>query len=957
MKNFKNKFILFSSLILLAPLSSCSPSKFTITWADDDGNILYKEEVGKGQIPIYNGDTPTKKSTSKYEYVFNGWEETIAPVYGNATYHCKFTEKLRKYTITWKNYDDTTIRVDTMEFGTLPTYSGEKPCRKSTAQERYIFSNWRPGINKVTGDATYKADFMVSTNTHKVTWKNYDGTILSETYTKYGGKPSYDGALPTRPASDLDNYYFAEWSPKITDNTVVDRDMAFTAQYSSTRRTATIKWINDDGSLLETDENVPYGSLPSYDGAEPSKAQISGYSYEFSGWYPSISMVMGDATYKASFKKENTKYEVQWLNYDGTILAIDKVTHGDIPSYSGTAPYHPADERYTYSFSGWDKELNPIYANTTYRAKFLSSEKTFTIKWVDYNGTILETDSNVPYGETPSFDGEEPTRKKDSQYSYSFAGWDKEIVPATKNITYKAVYNKEERKYTIKWLNYDGEILKIDSIAYGKTPTYDGEEPVKEATAEHTYNFSGWDKTIVPVTKDAVYKANFKEATRSYIVKWVNSDGTVLDSEKVEYGKTPSYKGSSPIKADDSNYRYSFAGWDRATAAVTSDQTYKAVYKTDKLYTIRFYNYDDMLLYSTRCIYGEKPAYGAETPSKPSTTTISYEFNGWSPSITYVTGNASYTATFKETTRKYTVTWKNFDGSVLRTDTCAYNTRVTYSGTTPTRNDDEQYKYTFSGWSPSISKITSDTTYVAQYSKTLYRAFVSFDLQGGSTSSDASSRYSNLSDGKDLFYDLKKEGYAFMGWSYNDVKLFDEKGNKLVSSITLSEKMLLVALFGQSHTLSLTNQTPDCGEISGAGEYASGQSVTIQAAPKEGYQFDGWRLNGTVIATTEKYSFTMPDQDYALTASFSLKSYKLTLKTNTSAGSVSLTVDGYSKSLTGGSTYVQYTSKVVVTARSQNSSYTFLGWYDADDKVISTIPVYSFTMPYNEYQLTAKWSW
>ena len=64
----------------------------------------------------------------------------------------------------------------------------------------------------------------------------------------------------------------------------------------------------------------------------------------------------------------------------------------------------------------------------------------------------------------------------------------------------------------------------------------------------------------------------------------------------------------------------------------------------------------------------------------------------------------------------YTVTWKNHDGSVLETDTgVAYDTTPTYNGATPTKPDDENFTYTFSGWSPAVCTVTGDAEYIAQF--------------------------------------------------------------------------------------------------------------------------------------------------------------------------------------------------------------------------------------------------
>ena len=64
----------------------------------------------------------------------------------------------------------------------------------------------------------------------------------------------------------------------------------------------------------------------------------------------------------------------------------------------------------------------------------------------------------------------------------------------------------------------------------------------------------------------------------------------------------------------------------------------------------------------------------------------------------------------------YTVTWKNYDGSVLETDTdVVHGTTPTYNGATPQKAEDENFTYTFDGWSPALSAVTGDAEYIAQF--------------------------------------------------------------------------------------------------------------------------------------------------------------------------------------------------------------------------------------------------
>ncbi len=112
------------------------------------------------------------------------------------------------------------------------------------------------------------------------------------------------------------------------------------------------------------------------------------------------------------------------------------------------------------------------------------------------------------------------------------------------------------------------------------------------------------------------------------------------------------------------------------------------------------------------------PSYDGATPSKDGSAQYTYNFSGWSPEVTTVTGDATYTAQFSDAVNSYTVTWKNYDGTILEVDNVAYGAMPSYDGATPSKDGNAQYTYTFSGWSPSIVAVTSDATYYAEFIET-----------------------------------------------------------------------------------------------------------------------------------------------------------------------------------------------------------------------------------------------
>ena len=65
---------------------------------------------------------------------------------------------------------------------------------------------------------------------------------------------------------------------------------------------------------------------------------------------------------------------------------------------------------------------------------------------------------------------------------------------------------------------------------------------------------------------------------------------------------------------------------------------------------------------------------------------------------------------------KYTVTWKNDDGTVLKTDADVLaGTIPEYHGDAPSKPSDDTYDYVFSGWNPKPAPIKEDSIYTATF--------------------------------------------------------------------------------------------------------------------------------------------------------------------------------------------------------------------------------------------------
>lgn len=150
----------------------------------------------------------------------------------------------------------------------------------------------------------------------------------------------------------------------------------------------------------------------------------------------------------------------------------------------------------------------------------------------------------------------------------------------------------------------------------------------------------------ITLTQDTTITAIF--ATQTFTVMFVDDNDTVLSLQEYEYGSLP-IPPTDPVKTNDAQYSYTFAGWSPRIVAVTRDATYKATYtSTLNKYTITFMS-EDSVLSTDLWEYGTMPVYRGGTPTKAEDGEYVYTFNGWIPEIVSVVADATYTATFTAT--------------------------------------------------------------------------------------------------------------------------------------------------------------------------------------------------------------------------------------------------------------------------------------------------------------------
>lgn len=105
--------------------------------------------------------------------------------------------------------------------------------------------------------------------------------------------------------------------------------------------------------------------------------------------------------------------------------------------------------------------------------------------------------------------------------------------------------------------------------------------PTKESTAQYHFTFAGWskvpggdadDSALGNVEADRYVYAAYSKTLRSYTVRFLNYDGTVLQTTTADYGTDAKYTGSTPTNNSTGNTSdFSFIGWKPSPTNIRGD--------------------------------------------------------------------------------------------------------------------------------------------------------------------------------------------------------------------------------------------------------------------------------------------------------------------------------------------------------------------------------------------------
>ena len=424
-------------------------------------------------------------------------------------------------------------------------------------------------------------------------------------------------------------------------------------------------------------------------------------------WGPCKFKSVAYAPGKAYSRSNNDLVDAK-VDVNGSLTAIGAIytTKGgaDICSSNGTGQYAqqgmPGTETATYQYNadGNNAVTIPITPAKLHNADGSYTETAtvvagITIPYVSgvWGGTAKATITFDPNGGEGTMAAQtvEPNKAADliantfTRADYDFAGWnteadgtgtayaDKANITVGENTTLYAQWTLH--KYHVRWLNWDGSILRegyytCEDAENGEV--YYMDAPERPEDDNYTYKFRGWDPANgtmpMEIHADTDYTAQYNKFEKLTVTFVANGGTGTMETVKIANGNS----GTSYTLPECGFTRpgYTFDGWlitgtvgynayekeelqdgkwDDTRLLAFSNLILKASWKVNS-YTVTWKNYDGTELATTAVEYGKVPAYTGDTPTHPEEQHYTYKFAGWSPELSAVTSDVTYTAQFKE---------------------------------------------------------------------------------------------------------------------------------------------------------------------------------------------------------------------------------------------------------------------------------------------------------------------
>ena len=261
------------------------------------------------------------------------------------------------------------------------------------------------------------------------------------------------------------------------------------------------------------------------------------------------------------------------------------------------------------------------------------------------------------------------------------------------------------QQYTVTFCDYDGTVLKTQTVEHG------GKATAPAQPSRPGYLFTGWDRQFNQVTSNVVVTAQYQKIDGAAIaVSSVTAEPGQSVEVPVQIMNNPGLAGAKFTLSFDSaltltgavsgeafsDLQYTKPGKFVSPCNFTWDSESGEVAENGTVLVLTFQVPVDAAgkTYDLICTYRYGDMYDEDLNDV---------------AFTMISGSISVEA--KETVKNYTVTFRDHDGTVLKTETVTSGIAAT-APQSPARDG-----YLFIGWDKSFDAITSDLVVTAQYEK------------------------------------------------------------------------------------------------------------------------------------------------------------------------------------------------------------------------------------------------
>ncbi len=643
-------------------------------------------------------------------------------------------------------------------------------------------------LTLAAGDANRPPYYYKVAEAYQVTFKTEDGTanIIDPIYQEVNTKPVCS-TEPTKASTSTNSFTFDGWATAANGDKVYEKNglpnvTSAGATYYAHFATTTLKYrVHFDAATnggdcatenIYVDPGTAVGSLPT----------ATKYGYTFSGWFTAASggtkleattVINANADYYAQFTVNS--HTLTWDLASGAVGTAGKIGSTTWPAKNATGTQSrsvaygtvlttiPVVTKAGYVFNRWD----PVPTSS-----MPDNDVTYTALWNPATNTkyyVKHYQQNIDDDNYTLVETDELTGTTDATVTPDRKSYDGFLTPTPQQLTIGAAgttelaYYYDRVVYTIYW----NASANGGACATASTDVRHGANIALPAATKAGHILEGWytkaeggNKISEGATILQNYGTLYAQFVPTYTIIWNDENGNELSREEKLIGESltpPDYS-----KEDTQEWDYTFHGWNDGTTtyaanaipAVSGVATYTAdVTKVKNNYTLTIgvveAGYGSVNETSVTVPYGTSVSTSGNvltigTTTVTATPTASnaqytYTFSTWQNVPTSVTGNVdNIQAVFTRTLNTVTVTWKN-GGDIIETDEgVVIGATPSFDGETPTKATDENFGYTFDGWSTTdggekvdpLPAVSGNTIYYAHYSTTPTVASVTV---GGST--------------------------------------------------------------------------------------------------------------------------------------------------------------------------------------------------------------------------------